>query len=180
MKNIIINLQQFDVGYGITCQQILETEVNVQRLEAGIRERIPFSGVRNEPHWMSDLFETSELHCCNYIDMSRIYCGLGTMNSNSFIEVRRDSESNLYVLVCSDSRCLGEEVVSYYKKVGKGEMTEALVEDLKVAQKYADLNRRIILRELVKEMNWTIVGQPFPANECIGNLEMVYRFQIGR
>jgi len=80
------------------------------------------------------------------------------------------------LLVCSDSRYFGEEVLAYYKEIGKGERSEAFVGDLKVIQKYADLNRRIVLRELVKGMNWTIMGQPFLANEYMGGLESVYSF----
>ena len=52
--------------------------------------------------------------------VSIIVCGLlGTLGGgNHFIEVDRDDEGNLYIVVHSGSRHLGVEVARYYQEAG--------------------------------------------------------------
>lgn len=173
----IKQLQEFYAGFGICCQPIMEQEFDSYKLERLIHERIPIGTARAKSHWMTCLFDSSELHCRGYLDMSSTYRYLGTLEEQrAFIEVRRDCAGNLYVLICSDGRHLGAEVMSYYSHSGNCEVTEEFVDDLKVVQKYADLNRRIILREIVKGMNWTVMGLPFPMSDYMDGLHTVYSF----
>ena len=98
----------------------------------------------------------TKLYCLQEINSLRAEKSLGTLGGgNHFIEVDRDDEGKLYVVVHSGSRHLGVEVASFYQNEGyrqlngsgKREMEE-LVEHLK-----KEGRNREIAKELKKLKN---------------------------
>ncbi len=105
--------------------------------------------------------------------MVKALLSLGTLGGgNHFIECGTDDDSNIYITVHSGSRHLGKEVTDYYMSEGQKVLkvqnistpyeltflTENLmndyIHDLEIVQKFADLNRHIILNEICKGMKW--------------------------
>ena len=101
---------------------------------------------------------------------------LGTLGyGNHYIEIDTDSNKNYYVGVHSGSRHLGQEIVEYYLTAGQeelrargenvsyeltyltGNLMLEYLKDLRIAQKYAFLNRQIMLEEIIKGMKWKII-----------------------
>lgn len=109
---------------------------------------------------------------------------LGTLGGgNHFIEADKNDDGNLYIVIHSGSRRLGKEVTEYYLNQGQkvlkeqglqipyeltwleGDMIQHYLHDLQIVQKYASLNREIMLDELVKGMKWKVLD----SYECIHN-----------
>ena len=171
-NRVIPQLLGIDIGCGMTCVKIKEKRVELQKLDKVIRERIPAGfAARGSVHHKAEEFEPEKLHCFSYINSSKAYLSLGTLGGgNHFFELDKDEEGCLYLIVHSGSRHLGKEVTEYYVNVGvkglkqkgaevpyeltwlEGELMERYLADVRVVQDFAQLNREIILWEILKEM----------------------------
>lgn len=119
-----------------------------------------------------------ELYCVEHVNMEKAELSIGTLGGgNHFIELDRDDEGSLYVVIHSGSRRLGSEVTEYYvseghkalKKQGlsipyeltylKGALLEAYLHDVEVVQRFAEWNRNAILDELARGMKWKVQKQ---------------------
>ncbi len=170
------NLLGIDLGCGMTLAKIKGKKIEYQKLDTVIREHIP-SGydIRSNAHHWADDFDFESLRCLKHIRVDKAKLSLGTLGGgNHFIEVDKDDEGNLYVVIHSGSRHLGKEVTEYYMNVGQKalktqrinipyELTylsdsnlEDYLHDIKIVQEYAELNRDIIMDELVKGMKWKV------------------------
>ena len=171
-RRIIPQLLGIDIGCGILCIQLREKRMELQKLDKVIRERVP-SGfkIRQKSHHRAEAFELQELRCFKHVSREKAVLSLGTLGGgNHFIEVDRDEEGNLYVVIHSGSRHLGKEVTDYYVKAGaallkergtetpypltwlEGELMEDYLHDLLTVQRYAQLNREIMAEEIMKGM----------------------------
>ena len=163
-----------DIGCGMTCVKLNRTTVEFQKLDRVIRENVPSGfAIHRAAHHMAEEFSLEELHCFRYINRQKAERSLGTLGGgNHFIELDRGRDGSLYLVVHTGSRHLGEEVAEYYtnlascalKEQGRnipyymsyleGDNKEAYLEDVRMIQSYADLNRQVIVREILKGMKW--------------------------
>ena len=75
--------------------------------------------VRSKPHRFAEQAELDALLYLRHIQKEKALCSIGTLGGgNHFIEVDKDDEGNLYIVVHSGSRHLGVEVASYYQEAG--------------------------------------------------------------
>ncbi len=173
-NKVIPQLLGVDIGCGMTCVKLNKGKVEFQKLDRVIRENVP-SGftIRKEPHHMARDFSYEGLHCLRHINAQRADRSLGTLGGgNHFIELDRGADGSLYLVVHTGSRHLGEEVAEYYTKLAnvclkeqgrevpyymsylEGDNKEAYLEDVQIIQRYAEWNRQIIVREILKGMKW--------------------------
>lgn len=182
---VMPNLVGTDIGCGISYARIGKKNVEFQKLDRVIRECIPAGGkVRSEAQRNSYDFDFDDLICRNSVNEDRGRLSLGTLGSgNHFIELDRDEDGNLYLVVHSGSRHLGKEVTENYLQEGKrvlkkkgysvpyemtwleGKLMESYIHDVNVVTGYAMLNREIIINEICKKMKW----KPDYFGECIHN-----------
>lgn len=113
------NLVGVDIGCGmhVTKLNLKESDVDFEKLDRAIREHIP-SGfiIRSEVHPYIRNIRLNELCCRDSVDLNRAGLSLGTLGGgNHFIEVDKDDEDNLYLVIHSGSRHLGVEVANYYQ-----------------------------------------------------------------
>ena len=176
---VIPQLLGVDIGCGMTCVKLNRNNVEFQRLDKVIRENVP-SGftIRKEPHHMAEEFSYEELHCIRHINVEKDERSLGTLGGgNHFIELDRGNDGCMYLVVHTGSRHLGKEVAQYYTKLAnsrlkekgreipyymsylEGEDKKAYMEDVQIIQRYAQCNRQIIVREILKGMKWKAVEQ---------------------
>lgn len=176
---IIPQLLGVDVGCGMTCVKLNKSNAEFQKLDRVIRENVP-SGfvVRKEPHYMAEEFSYEGLHCIRHINRNKANRSLGTLGGgNHFIELDKGNDGSLYLVVHTGSRHLGEEVAEYYTKLAsdrlkaqgreipyymsylEGDDKAAYMEDVQIIQNYAEWNRQIIVREILKGMKWKAVEQ---------------------
>ena len=176
---VIPQLLGTDIGCGMTCVKLNKDNVEFGKLDRIIRENVPSGfAIRREPHHMAERFPYEELRCARHINRQKAERSLGTLGGgNHFIELDRGGDGSLYLVVHTGSRHLGEEVAEYYTKLGnaslkerglevpyymsylEGDEKEAYVEDVRIVQDYAEWNRQIIVREILKGMKWKAVEQ---------------------
>ena len=86
-----------------------------------IRSQIPCGReVRNVPHALNDQIDLAQLRCSPYVNLSRAQQSIGTLGGgNHFIEVDRGENGDLFIVVHSGSRHIGNEVAKYYQDEGR-------------------------------------------------------------
>lgn len=176
---VIPRLLGVDIGCGMTCVKLNKNTAEFLKLDRVIRENVPSGfSIRKEPHHMAEDFSYEKLHCARHLNRQKAERSLGTLGGgNHFIELDRGEDGSLYLVVHTGSRHLGEEVAEYYTKLAstalkeqgmevpyymswlEGEQKEAYMEDVQAVQKYAEWNRQIIVREILKGMKWKAVEQ---------------------
>lgn len=117
---VVPNLVGVDIGCGMETTRIREKRLELQKLDKLIYERIPSGfSIRDKAHRYLNEIDLSQLYCARHVDLPRAEKSIGTLGGgNHFIEVDRDDEGNLYIVVHSGSRHLGVEVASYYQQAG--------------------------------------------------------------
>ncbi len=117
---VVPNMVGVDIGCGMEVVRIKEKDIDFSELDKLIYDRIP-SGfdVRDDRHVFSNQIDLNKLYCANKISLEHAYKSLGTLGGgNHFIEVDKDVDGNLYIVVHSGSRHLGKEVAEYYQEEG--------------------------------------------------------------
>lgn len=178
-NKIIPQLLGVDIGCGMTCVKLNKSNAEFQKLDRVIRENVPSGfNIRKEPHYMAGEFSYEGLHCLCHISRQKAERSLGTLGGgNHFIELDKGNDDSLYLIVHTGSRHLGEEVAEYYTKLAniclkeqgrevpyymsylEGDNKSAYLEDVQIIQRYAEWNRQIIVREILKGMKWKAVEQ---------------------
>ncbi len=178
-NSIMPQVVGIDIGCGMTISQIRTKKIEYQKLDTVIRDNVPSGfAVRKKPHLKADDFDLSSLKCIKHIREENALKSLGTLGGgNHFIEVGKDEDSNFYVNIHSGSRNLGKEVTEYYMKEGQkilkeqnlevpyeltyltDELKNDYIHDLNIVQDFANLNRQIMIDELVKGMKWKVIDQ---------------------
>lgn len=178
-NKVIPQLLGVDIGCGMTCVKLNKSNVEFQKLDRVIRENVP-SGftIRKAPHHMAEEFSYEGLNCNRHINRQKADRSLGTLGGgNHFIELDQGVDDSLYLVVHTGSRHLGEEVAEYYTKLAntclkergrevpyymsylEGENKTAYLEDVHIIQRYAEWNRQLIVREILKGMKWKAAEQ---------------------
>ena len=149
---VVPNMVGVDIGCGMETVRISQKNIDLQKLDGLIYQNIP-SGrmIRNSEHELSAHIDLSLLRCAEKADIRRAKKSIGTLGGgNHFIEVSRDDEGFLYVVIHSGSRHLGTEVAGYYQRegflqrsnAGKAQ-TEALAADLKAQGREKEIEKQI-------------------------------------
>ena len=112
---VVPNLVGVDIGCGMETTRIREGRLELQKLDKLIYEKIPSGfSIRDKAHRYLSQIDLSELCCARHVDLLRAEKSIGTLGGgNHFIEVDKDDEGNLYIVVHSGSRHLGVEVAAY-------------------------------------------------------------------
>lgn len=137
---VIPNMVGVDIGCGMEVAMLEESEISFPLLDRVIRNNIPTGkSIRKTPHPFTEEIDLTKLRCFNNIDYNRALLSIGTLGGgNHFIEVDKDNEGNLYLVIHSGSRHLGVEVAEYYQKLAYKRIVEkttqesnALIEKMK-------------------------------------------------
>lgn len=117
---VVPNLVGVDIGCGMETVRIREEHLELQKLDKLIYEKIPSGfSIRDKTHHYIKDVNLNELNCLPYVKLSRAEKSIGTLGGgNHFIEVDKDDEGNIYIVVHSGSRHLGVEVANYYQEAG--------------------------------------------------------------
>lgn len=142
-----------DIGCGMETVKLAEKEIDFDKLDKIIRTLIP-SGpdVRSTPHSFADQTDLQYLRCFKAIDYERALLSLGTLGGgNHFIEIDRDEDGFLYLVVHSGSRFLGVQSANYYKKLGWVTMTtlslearRTLIDSYKAEGRFSEIEQALL------------------------------------
>ena len=115
---VVPNLVGVDIGCGMETILLEEKSIDLDKFDKFIYDNIPSGmNIRKYPHKYSLDVEIDELKCLQYIKEFRALKSIGTLGGgNHFIEIDKDNEGNLYIVIHSGSRHLGKEVAEYYQE----------------------------------------------------------------
>ena len=176
---VVPNLVGVDIGCGMETVLLKDKRIELQQLDKAIHEYIPSGfSVRGSLHHFNDEIDLSALRCAKHVDLNRAALSIGTLGGgNHFIEVDKDDDGQLYLVVHSGSRNLGKQVAEYYQnlaadKLGRkgkgadralayleGDLMNDYLHDMAIIQRYADINRKAIVRDIEKRVKISIIGQ---------------------
>lgn len=116
---VVPNLVGVDIGCGMLAYKLSEREIDLQKLDEVIKQNIPSGfNVRTEPVEGAINCGVEKLRCIDIVDYQRALLSLGTLGGgNHFIEVDKDDEGCLYLIVHTGSRGLGLQVAKHYQEV---------------------------------------------------------------
>jgi len=183
IDKIVPNLVGVDIGCGMETAILKDRHIELSQLDKAIHQHIPAGfNIRKEEHHMADEINLTALRCAKHVDLRRAYLSVGTLGGgNHFIELGKDEDGTLYLVVHSGSRNLGKQVADYYqnaaaksisskvketkKKVDRvlahleGPLFDDYLHDMAIVQEYAVLNRMAIIKELSKRVKMKIADQ---------------------
>ena len=116
-----------DIGCGMQTARLAEKEIDFEVLDNFIRRSIPCGrDIRKSYHEYNERIDLSGLHCVAQVNLERARRSIGTLGGgNHFIEVDRDEDGTLYLVVHSGSRHIGNEVARLYQDEGLRAMSGA-------------------------------------------------------
>ena len=124
------NLVGVDIGCGMETVKPAEKEIDFAKLDQVIRSQVPSGeSVRKTPHPLASQIDLNELRCFTVVNAERAVLSLGTLGGgNHFIEIDRDEDGFLYLVVHSGSRYLGVQTATFYRKLGWKTMNSLSIE----------------------------------------------------
>ena len=176
---VVPNLVGVDIGCGMETVLLEDEMIALKALDDAIGKYIP-SGfqTRNKAHDFSDEINLSTLCAAPALDLKRARFSIGTLGGgNHFIELGKDEDGKLYLVVHSGSRNLGKQVCEHYQKLAmkqqgnrfrgadralaylEGALLDDYLHDMALTQHYADLNRRAMVQELQQQLGFKIKEQ---------------------
>lgn len=104
-----------DIGCGMEVVRLRETDLNLPLLDEFICERVP-AGKQIHRELPVGGFALDGLKCSSAVDFDRTLRSLGTLGGgNHFIEVEREENGRLYLVIHSGSRSLGAAIANHYR-----------------------------------------------------------------
>jgi RNA-splicing ligase RtcB len=166
---VVPNLVGVDIGCGMETIKLATGRMEFPKLDGFIHQNIPAgTNVRQNPHKYLDRAVIDKLRCKKHVNFERGELSLGTLGGgNHFIEIDRDDEGRLYLIVHSGSRNIGLRVAQYYqdaafKALGLQDeipyelaycedgLLDDYLHDMGIMQEFAALNRRAIADDIIK------------------------------
>ena len=159
------NLVGVDIGCGmLTVKLPAFSDLDFDKLDRVIRGHIPAGfNIRDKEDPYVNHTRLGELNCWDSVDINRAKLSLGTLGGgNHFIEVGRDDDGYLYLVIHTGSRHLGVEVAEYYQNWGY----ETMKQDYKNQREYLIDRLRAEGRE--KDISKELAGLKFdtPKDLC--------------
>lgn len=166
---VIPNLVGVDIGCGMLTVKLKDKRIDLPKLDSFIHNNVPAGySIRVTPHKYLAETRIEQLCCYHSVDINRGELSLGTLGGgNHFIEIDKDDDENLYLVIHTGSRHIGLQTAKYYqdaafKALGaqdeipyelaycEGELLEQYLHDMEIMQEYADLNRQAIADTIIK------------------------------
>ena len=226
-SKIVPGMVGVDIGCGIGTVKLAEREIDFATLDKLIRREIPCGReIRGEEHALNSEIDLTALRCVDEVNLVRARRSVGTLGGgNHFIEVARNNDNELYLVVHSGSRHIGNEVAKWYqdeayrslkgnskkqiadtiaalKAEGRereisesvkalkkaktdtipkdlayvsGELFDDYVHDMKIIQKFAELNRKAMTEVILCGMGLTEIEHFTTIHNHIDTETMILR-----
>lgn len=176
---VIPNIVGVDIGCGMLCVSLGQTDIDFEKLDNVIRSYVP-SGRDVHEGRIIRFDELQELKCYRELrDTKRLERSIGTLGGgNHFIEVDVAEDGYKYLVIHTGSRNLGKQVADYYQNLafefmsGKDKMYE---EQDRLIKEYKFAGRKSEIQSAIAELhrNFKAVNPKIPKDLCY--LEGKYR-----
>lgn len=179
---IVPDVVGVDIGCGMFVAELGRLNLHkkdFQKLDEMIRKYVPSgTGVRKKSHEWSSEIDLSNIRA-ELTDHDRIERSIGSLGGgNHFIELNQDERGNHYLVIHSGSRSLGQMVAKYHQQkavqywkerdnqTAEGHLVDAefaylecedldgYLNDMAITQRYAHLNRKVMMQEITRAMKW--------------------------
>lgn len=178
-EKVIPNIVGVDIGCGMLCVSLGQTDVDFEKLDNVIRSYVP-SGRDVHEGRIIRFDELQELKCYRELrDTKRLERSIGTLGGgNHFIEVDVAEDGYKYLVIHTGSRNLGKQVADYYQNlafelmIGKDKLYE---EQDRLIKEYKSAGRKSEIQSAIAELhrNFKAVNPNIPKDLCY--LEGKYR-----
>ncbi|MGN0813032.1 MAG: RtcB family protein [Candidatus Coproplasma sp.] len=188
IDKVVPGMVGVDIGCGMETVRIAEKQVDFDRLDKIIRKHIPCGrDVRNVPHKLNNEIDLDQLRCAGEVKLDRARHSIGTLGGgNHFIEVDKDEDGNVYIVVHSGSRHLGTEVAEFYQNEGRKAMwggaryqVQELITRLKEEGRFSEIQTEVEKLKAEHQINIPtelayVEGKLF--DDYIHDMKIVQRF----
>ena len=148
---IVPNLVGVDIGCGMHTVILKDKYIELSALDKAIRNKVPAGfDVRNKPHSMLSNVNIESLRCKKAVNLNRAELSLGTLGGgNHFIEIEKDDDGRLYLVIHSGSRHLGKQIAEYYQNAAFEQMkagntnVQELIAKLKADGREKDIQKEV-------------------------------------
>ncbi len=169
---IIPNIVGVDIGCGCLTVELGKINIDLQNLDNTIRQYIP-SGKNTHEGRIVRFERLQELHCYRSLkDTKRIEQSIGTLGGgNHFIEINKDKNDNLYLVIHSGSRNLGKQVAEYYQNIAidlcSGKDNYYIERD-NLIKEYKEQGRKKEIQKALKELEkkYNNLHPSYPKDLC--------------
>ncbi|MDE6195010.1 MAG: RtcB family protein [Muribaculaceae bacterium] len=187
-NKVIPNIVGVDIGCGMRVLNIGKLrDIDFHAFHEHIRANVPSGKIVREERFgfkplvgeEMDIYReakklVTQLHCYRAIkDSPRINRAIGSLGGgNHFIELDRDDEGNVYLVIHTGSRNLGKQVAEIYQACAVKHLTEG-ADDLentirRTIEEYKAAGRRSELQDVIKKMRreFKAAKPSLPAELC--------------
>lgn len=187
---VVPNLVGVDIGCGMETIAIKEKSVDLEKFDNLIYEKIPAGiNIRKDMHKYASEIELEELRCFYNISHVRAGRSIGTLGGgNHFIEVDRDDDGNLYIVIHSGSRHLGKEAAQYYQEEAYKQLNgctkrdiDKVILDLKNSGRQAEIPavienlRNSVTSEIPQELAYV---SDYLFDDYIHDMKIIQKFAV--
>ncbi|MBR1531111.1 MAG: RtcB family protein, partial [Eubacterium sp.] len=151
---VIPNIVGVDIGCGMLCVKLGRIDVDFNRFDEIVRKSVPY-GREVHPGRITKYPKLQEMNCYRTLkDTKRVVRSLGTLGGgNHFIELDKDEDGVIYLVIHTGSRNLGKQVAELYQKlaydIARGadklfETQQKLIDDYKAQGRRREIQSAII------------------------------------
>lgn len=148
---IVPNLVGVDIGCGMLSMKLKQKDINLVELDMVIREEIPSGfNIRNFKLESNRYVDYKDLKYSK-LNLERIKHSLGTLGGgNHFIEIDKDSEGSLYLIIHSGSRYFGKQIAEYYQEIAAKNINKFTRQN--IIKEYKRLGKESELESILKQL----------------------------
>lgn len=160
------NMVGVDIGCGMLTVKLKEKRLDLPKLDSVIRRYVPCGReihAEGKEHALAAKIDLTRLRLGRQ-GYERAYRSIGTLGGgNHFIEIDRDDDGALYLVIHSGSRHLGLEVAEFYQQTGYEAMAGANKDALTaLIAEYKATGREKELARAIKERKAAVRKQAIP------------------
>lgn len=194
---VVPNLVGVDIGCGMLTSKIKVRKIDFSTLDTVIHCKIPSGfSIRNKAHEYVKYVDVNKLKIRRNgkndkkLNIKRAERSIGTLGGgNHFIEINQDENNDLYLVIHTGSRNIGNQVASLYQREAmkmtphqpkslaylEGEKYSDYLHDMKIMQEYAVYNRLAIRDIIVESMGWEIIDEFTTIHNYVDLKNMILR-----
>ena len=151
---VVPNLVGVDIGCGMLTVKLGKMDIDLVKLDRFVRKKIP-SGLETYSEEQKMVIDIERLKCYEHLaNKSRHKKSMGTLGGgNHFIEIDKDDDENLYLVIHTGSRNLGKQVCEYYTKRAKDDYLFSKRKNIRsLINRYKRLNKEEKIQEGIEKL----------------------------
>lgn len=152
------NLVGVDIGCGMLTIKLKEESINFEKFDKMIRRHIPSGKAVHKRPKVN--FDFSKLRCKGEVDVERALKSIGTLGGgNHFIEIDKNDKNELYLVIHSGSRHIGNETARLYQKRAVETLNKQSKNIDSIISKLKAQNRHSEIQKVIKKAKAGTVSQ---------------------